>query len=88
MALEPIHRKYNVEILNVASYQAVSGTGKDAVAELNLQLHDKNAEPKVYPKKIAFNAIPQCDIFLDNDFTVIFGFTSPEVIRPVKTRPR
>ena len=69
MALEPIHRKYNVEILNVATYQAVSGTGKDAVAELNLQLHDKNAEPKVYPKKIAFNAIPQCDIFLDNDFT-------------------
>ena len=44
MALEPIHRKYNVEILNVATYQAVSGTGKDAVAELNLQLHDKNAE--------------------------------------------
>ena len=69
MAIEPIHRKYNVEILNVATYQAVSGTGKDAVAELNLQLHDKNAEPKVYPKKIAFNAIPQCDIFLDNDFT-------------------
>ena len=69
MAIEPIHKNYDVDLLNVATYQAVSGTGKDAVKELNTQIEDSNAEAKVYPKKIAFNVIPQCDIFLENDFT-------------------
>jgi len=69
MAIEPIHKNFDVDLLNIATYQAVSGTGKDAVKELNTQLEDSNAEAKVYPKKIAFNVIPQCDIFLDNDFT-------------------
>ena len=69
MAIEPIHKNFDVDLLNVATYQAVSGTGKDAVKELNTQIEDSNAEAKVYPKKIAFNVIPQCDIFLDNDFT-------------------
>ena len=69
MAIGPIHKNFDVDLLNVATYQAVSGTGKDAVEELNTQLEDSNAEAKVYPKKIAFNVIPQCDIFLDNDFT-------------------
>ena len=69
MAIEPIHKNFDVDLLNVATYQAVSGTGKDAVKELNIQIEDSNAEAKVYPKKIAFNVIPQCDIFLENDFT-------------------
>ena len=69
LAIEPIHKKFQVDLLNVATYQAVSGTGKDAVRELNAQIEDINAEAKVYPKKIAFNVIPQCDIFLENDFT-------------------
>tara|TARA_Y100000768_G_scaffold13209_2_gene9273 strand:- start:233 stop:1249 length:1017 start_codon:yes stop_codon:yes gene_type:complete len=69
MAIEPIHKNFDVDLLNVATYQAVSGTGKDAVKELNTQIEDSNAEAKVYPKKIAFNVIPQCDIFLENDFT-------------------
>ena len=69
IAIEPIHKKFQVDLLNVATYQAVSGTGKDAVKELNSQIEDFNVEPIVYPKKIAFNVIPQCDIFLDNDFT-------------------
>lgn len=69
LAIEPIHKKFRVDLLNVATYQAVSGTGKDAVKELNSQIEDINVEPIVYPKKIAFNVIPQCDIFLDNDYT-------------------
>ena len=69
MAIGPIHKNFDVDLLNVATYQAVSGTGKDAVEELNTQLEDSNAEAKVYPKKIAFNVIPQCDIYLDNDLT-------------------
>ena len=64
MAIEPIHKNFDVDLLNVATYQAVSGTGKDAVKELNIQIEDSNAEAKVYPKKIAFNVIPQCDICL------------------------
>ena len=69
MVLDPIHKKFEVDILNVATYQAVSGTGKDAVEELKNQVIDSSIEAKVYPKKIAFNVIPQCDIFLENDFT-------------------
>ena len=69
MAIEPIHKQFEIDILNVATYQAVSGTGKEAVEELNNQVDDSSLQSKVYPKRIAFNVIPQCDIFLDNDFT-------------------
>ena len=69
MVLDPIHKKFEVDILNVATYQAVSGTGKDALEELKNQVIDSSSKAKVYPKKIAFNVIPQCDIFLENDFT-------------------
>ena len=70
MALKPIHDKYGIEFINIATYKAVSGTGKDAVEELRSQTFDNDPkDPKVYPKPIAFNVIPQCDIFLDNAFT-------------------
>ena len=69
MAIEPIHKKYKIDILNIATYQAVSGTGRKAVEELENQINDESIKPSVYPKKIAFNVIPQCDVFLENDFT-------------------
>ena len=70
MVLKPIHERYGIEFLNIATYQAVSGTGKEAVEELRSQTYDNDSiESKVYPKPIAFNVIPQCDIFLDNAFT-------------------
>ena len=69
MAIAPIHKEYEIDILNIATYQAVSGTGKQAVQELKNQITDESINQEVYPKKIAFNVIPQCDIFLDNDFT-------------------
>ena len=69
MAIAPIHKEYEIDILNIATYQAVSGTGKQAVQELKNQIKDESANQEVYPKKIAFNVIPQCDIFLENDFT-------------------
>ena len=69
MALNPIHRELKVDILNVSTYQAVSGTGKQAVQELKNQIKDSSASQDVYSKKIAFNVIPQCDIFLENNFT-------------------
>ena len=69
VALEPIHRNFKVDILNIATYQAVSGTGKEAVEELSNQIKHDKSDVNVYPKQIAFNVIPQCDIFLENDFT-------------------
>ena len=69
MAIAPIHKEYEIDILNIATYQAVSGTGKQAVQELKNQIKDESINHEVYPKKIAFNVIPQCDIFLENDFT-------------------
>lgn len=71
MALKPIHDKAEIKFLNIATYQAVSGTGKAALEELHNQVYssDSASQSSVYPKQIAFNVIPQCDIFLENNFT-------------------
>jgi len=73
VALKPIHDLVGIERVNVCTYQAVSGTGKEAMEELAGQtanlLNAKSIETKVYPKQIAFNALPQIDVFMDNGFT-------------------
>ena len=71
MALKPIHDQAEIQFLNIATYQAVSGTGKAALEELHNQTYftDSPSESPVYPKQIAFNVIPQCDVFLENNFT-------------------
>ncbi len=73
VALKPIYDAVGIERINVATYQAVSGTGKEAIEELATQtaqlLNAKPIEPKVYPRQIAFNALPQIDVFLDNGYT-------------------
>jgi len=73
VALKPIHDAVGIDRINVCTYQAVSGTGKDAIEELAGQtvklLNGKKAEPSVYPKQIAFNALPQIDVFMDNGYT-------------------
>ena len=71
MILKPIHDDAEIQFLNIATYQAVSGTGKAALEELHNQTYFIDSENKspVYPKQIAFNVIPQCDVFLDNNFT-------------------
>ncbi len=73
VALKPIYDAAGIERINVATYQAVSGTGKEAIAELAQQTADLlNAKPltvDVYPKQIAFNAIPHIDKFMDNGYT-------------------
>ncbi len=73
VALKPIYDAVGIERLNVATYQAVSGTGKDAITELEEQtralLNFKPAEAKVYPKQIAFNVLPHIDVFMDNGYT-------------------
>ena len=71
MVLKPIHDQAEIKFLNIATYQAVSGTGKAALEELHNQTYftDSENQSTVYPKQIAFNVIPQCDIFLENNFT-------------------
>jgi aspartate-semialdehyde dehydrogenase len=73
VALKPIRDAVGIERINVATYQAVSGTGKEAIEELVGQTaHLLNAKPiktEVYPKQIAFNVLPQIDVFLDNGYT-------------------
>ena len=69
LILKNIHTEFNISLLNIATYQAVSGTGQAAKDELNFQLSGTNNIPKIFPKPIANNVIPQCDVFLDNGFT-------------------
>ena len=73
VALKPLYDAVGIERINVATYQAVSGTGKAAIEELAGQtarlLNGKAPEPAVYPKQIAFNALPHIDQFQDNGYT-------------------
>ncbi|MDH5473382.1 MAG: aspartate-semialdehyde dehydrogenase [Gammaproteobacteria bacterium] len=73
VALKPIHDAVGISRINVATYQAVSGTGKEAIEELASQtaklLNGLPVECEVYPKQIAFNVLPQIDVFMDNGYT-------------------
>jgi aspartate-semialdehyde dehydrogenase len=73
VALKPIYDAVGIERINVCTYQAVSGTGKEAIEELARQtaelLNGKPTESKVYPRQIAFNCLPQIDVFMDNGYT-------------------
>ncbi|NNL07335.1 MAG: aspartate-semialdehyde dehydrogenase, partial [Gammaproteobacteria bacterium] len=73
VALKPIRDAAGIERINVATYQAVSGTGKEAIEELAGQtanlLNGRAIKAEVYPKQIAFNALPHIDVFLDNGYT-------------------
>ena len=73
VALKPLHDAARIKRVVVATYQSVSGTGKAGMDELfeqsrNIFVGDSN-EPKVYPKQIAFNVIPQAGDFLDDGST-------------------
>lgn len=73
VALNPIHRAFGIKRIVVSTYQAVSGTGMKAIEELTRQtrnvLSGEAPEKKVYPHTIAFNCLPQIDVFLENGYT-------------------
>jgi aspartate-semialdehyde dehydrogenase len=73
VALKPIYDAAGIERINVATYQAVSGTGKEAIEELASQtaalLNGREITTSVYPKQIAFNCLPHIDVFQDNGYT-------------------
>ena len=74
VALKPIYDVAGITRINVATYQSVSGAGKEAVDELAAQTTalmsgEEPAKPKVIAKRIAFNCVPQIDKFMDNGYT-------------------
>jgi aspartate-semialdehyde dehydrogenase len=74
VALKPIHVAARIKRIVVSTYQSVSGTGWKAIDELLIQtkdiLNDRDiSQRRVYPHQIAFNALPQIDVFLDNGYT-------------------
>jgi len=73
VVLDPLHRQFGLERVVVSTYQAVSGTGKNAVEELKQQIEAlERGEPvtsEVYPHQIAYNCLPHIDVFGDNGYT-------------------
>jgi aspartate-semialdehyde dehydrogenase len=73
VALKPIYDDVGITRINIATYQAVSGSGKDGVQELADQtvqlLNSRPISPKTYPQQIAFNLIPHIDEFQENGYT-------------------
>jgi aspartate-semialdehyde dehydrogenase len=73
VALAPIHRAAGITRINVATYQSVSGAGQTGIEELGRQtaalLNFQKIEPKKFQAQIAFNLIPQIDVFTDNGYT-------------------
>ncbi|MGS0826601.1 aspartate-semialdehyde dehydrogenase [Shewanella sp. 0m-8] len=73
VALKPIYDAFGISRINVATYQSVSGSGKQAIEELAGQcaklLQGLPVESKTYSKQIAFNVLPQIDKFMDNGYT-------------------
>jgi aspartate-semialdehyde dehydrogenase len=73
VALKPIYDAVGIQRINVATYQAVSGTGQKAIQEMIQQyrelLNGRTSKAEVYPYQIAFNLIPHIDNFQDNGYT-------------------
>ena len=73
IVLKPLHDLFNIKRIVVSTYQSVSGGGKAPMDELieqtKLVLQDKKVESKNFTKQIAFNAIPQIDVFADEGYT-------------------
>ena len=73
MALYPLHLAFGLRRIFASSYQAVSGSGARAIAELTTQVdrvrNEETPTPEVYPHPIAFNVLPHVDSFLQNGYT-------------------
>ena len=68
MALAPLHKAYRIKRIVISTYQSITGTGVKAVEQLKNEREGKAGE-MAYPHPIHKNALPQCDVFLENDYT-------------------
>lgn len=69
MVLHPLHQIFKIKKIIVSTYQAVTGTGAKALAQLMEERQGKKSQNPAYPYPIDLNVIPQIDVFLENDFT-------------------
>ena len=69
LPLYAIQKRCKIKRIVVSTYQAVTGSGKDAVKQLREEQSKKNPKKKIYSKQIFQNVIPQCDVFLPNGYT-------------------
>lgn len=69
MALAPIYKTYGIRRVVVSTYQAITGTGMKAVAQMENERNGIMDGPMIYPHVIDRNCIPQCDSFTDNGYT-------------------
>ena len=68
VVLAPLHRKYKIKRLVVSTYQSVSGTGKNAIDQLNNE-REGGESSKIYPYSIDQNLLPHCDVFEEDGYT-------------------
>src|SRR6056300_1250561 len=68
MALAPLHKAFTLKRIVISTYQSITGTGVKAVAQLNNEMEGKSGV-MAYPHPIHKNALPHCDVFLENDYT-------------------
>ena len=68
VVLAPLHRKYKIKRLVVSTYQSVSGTGKNAIDQLNNERKGRDSS-KIYPYSIDQNLLPHCDVFEEDGYT-------------------
>jgi len=69
MVLHPLTRLFEIQRVIVSTYQSVSGSGYKGINQLMQEREGRQAENPVYPYPIDLNCIPQCDVFLENDYT-------------------
>lgn len=68
LALAPIHKKYGIDRIVISTYQSITGTGVKALEQLKNEQSGKSGE-MAYAYQIHENCIPQCDVFMENDYT-------------------
>ncbi|MDG2062095.1 MAG: aspartate-semialdehyde dehydrogenase [Flavobacteriaceae bacterium] len=68
MVLAPLHKEYGIKRLIISTYQSITGTGIKAVKQLEQESKDKDVDA-AYPHQIHKNALPHCDVFLENNYT-------------------
>ena len=68
MALAPLHRKFKIKRLVISTYQSITGTGVKAMKQLKNEMSGTSGE-NAYPHQIHKNALPHCDVFLENNYT-------------------
>ncbi len=83
MVLHPLHQKYGIKRVVVSTYQSITGTGKAAVDQLNSEIAGKDVA-MVYPYPIFMNALPHCDVFVEDNYTkeeVKLSKETPKIMR-------